>query len=280
MAQPGARRSRPGAVSEGAASVPLEDRGLLLGDGLFETMLAVSGRPAFFAEHLARLQRGCAALGLPAPEAAAARGAVAEALAAAGLTAARAAVRLTWTAGSGGRGLDRPQPLKPRLFVGAALAPAPTAPARLAVVSIRRNPDSPTSRLKTLAYLDNVLARREALAAGADEAVMLNTRGEVACAAAANIFWLKDGRLCTPALDCGALDGITRARVLELAASMGQATAEVREGEDGLAAAEAIFLTSSLAGVRAAGRPGGRATSAAHPLTMALARAWEARLSA
>src|SRR5206468_188812 len=126
----------------------------------------------------------------------------------AGLEASRAAVRVTLTAGSGGRGLERPAALRRRLFATAARADAPTAPASLIVAQVQRNQASPASRLKTLAYLDNVLARREAVAAGADEAVMLNTLGEVACAAAANIFWVRGEAVFTPAAQTGRLDGI------------------------------------------------------------------------
>ena len=254
-------------------AIPSDDRGFLLGDGLFETVLAARGRPLFLDEHLARLARGCVVLGLPAPDNDAVRRAVDQALARAGLVDARAAVRLTWTAGSGGRGLDRPATLQPRLVATAAAAPAPPGPASLAIVSVRRNQASPASRLKTLAYLDNVLARREARGLGADEAVMLNTAGEVASAAAANLFWLSNGRLCTPALDCGVLDGIARAQVLALAARMGIEAGELRAGPEALAQAEALFLTNSLIGVRAVSRLGDREWSA-HPLTLALAAAW------
>jgi branched-subunit amino acid aminotransferase/4-amino-4-deoxychorismate lyase len=255
--------------------VPSDDRGFLLGDGLFETVLAIAGRPLFLDEHLARLARGCAVLGLPTPDDDVVRRAVDQALAGAGLIDARAAVRLTWTAGSGGRGLDRPASLQPRLVATAAPAAGSSGPASLAIVSVRRNQASPASRLKTLAYLDNVLARREARGLGADEAVMLNVAGEVACAAAANLFWVSEGRLCTPALDCGVLDGIARGQVLALAAEMGVERAELHAGLEALAQAEAIFLTNSLIGVRVVGRFGDREWSA-HPLTLALAAAWAA----
>jgi branched-subunit amino acid aminotransferase/4-amino-4-deoxychorismate lyase len=255
------------------ATVPPDDRGFLVGDGLFETILAISGRPLFVDQHLARLGRGCAVLGLPPPDDAAARAAIDAALAEPGLAEARAAVRVTWTAGSGGRGLDRPASLIPRLVATAAAAPAPAGPASLIVASVRRNQGSPTSRLKTLAYLDNVLARREAHAAGADEAVMLNLAGEIACAAAANLFWLREGLLFTPALDCGVLDGIARAQVLDLAATMRVDTSEARAGAGALATAEAVFLTNSLTGVRAVGRIDGREMPP-HPLTATLAAAW------
>jgi branched-chain amino acid aminotransferase/4-amino-4-deoxychorismate lyase len=231
--------------------IPYDDRGLLLGDGLFETVLARQGELVLWDAHMGRLRAGCETLGLPPPDLAAARRACEQAIAEAGLGAARAAVRLTLTAGSGGRGLDRPAAMAPRLFATAAPAPRAETPARLATAHVRRNPHSPASRLKSLAYLDNVLARREAMAAGADEALMLNTRGEVASAAAANLFWLKDGRLFTPALDCGVLGGVMRAALLAAAHARGHAVAAVRIGEGELRAAEAVFLTNSLIGVRA-----------------------------
>jgi len=230
--------------------IPIDDRGLTLGDGLFETILARNGALVLLDEHLERLARGCVALGLPGPDVEEARRLC---KAAARTVSGRAAVRLTLTAGSGGRGLGRPARPAPRLFAAAAPAPKPSAPAVLVTSTVRRNEGSPGSRLKTLSYLDNVLAREEARAAGADEALMLNNAGEIACAAAANIFWLKEGRLFTPALECGALDGIMRAQVLAAAASLGLSVAVVRVSRLSASDADAIFLTSSLIGLRAVG---------------------------
>ena len=259
--------------------IPTDDRGLLLGDGLFETLLADRGRLVWFEGHAARLARGCSMLGLPAPDPMALRAAADAAIAAAGLQDARAAVRLTWTAGSGGRGLDRPPSPAPRLIASAAVSPAPQGPLRLATASVRRNEASPASRLKTLAYLDNVLARREVQAQGADEALMLNTGGEVACVAAANLFWLAQGRLCTPALECGVLNGIARAAVLEAASAENLETAEVRAGRGALAEAEALFITNSLIGVRRIGSLDG-IDLPSHPLVERLALAVAAAMSA
>ncbi|WP_312164790.1 aminotransferase class IV [Phenylobacterium sp.] len=228
--------------------IPFDDRGLLLGDGLFETLLAVDGALVAPQPHLDRMGGGCAALGLPPLDSAEAGRLMAEALA--GLDAPRAAVRLTLTAGSGGRGLDRPDAPQVRLFATAAPAPRPAEPADLITSTVRRNDLSPASRLKTLSYLDNVLARAEARGAGMDEALMLNTRGDVACAAAANLFWLWGGRLYTPSLACGALAGTMRARVIAAAADLGVETAQVRAGPAELARADAVFLTNSLIGVR------------------------------
>ncbi|MDB5432555.1 MAG: 4-amino-4-deoxychorismate lyase [Caulobacter sp.] len=235
--------------------IPHDDRGLTLGDGLFETLLAVAGSLVDFEPHLARMTAGCAALGLPAPDWDEARRLCEAAL---GSRGGPMAVRLTLTAGSGGRGLDRPAKPQPRLFATAADAPVRAGPARLITAAVRRNAGSPASRWKTLAYLDNVLARREAQAAGGDEALMLNTAGEVACAAVANVFWLDDGRLRTPALECGILEGVMRARVIARARAMGLEVAEVRVGRSDLDGVETIFLTNSLIGMRAVSQLDGR----------------------
>jgi branched-chain amino acid aminotransferase/4-amino-4-deoxychorismate lyase len=238
-------------------TLPVDDRGFTLGDGLFETVLARGGEPVLWDRHMDRMARGCATMDLPAPDPVRCRRAAAEALAGAG--SARAAVRLTWSAGSGGRGLDRPELSAPRLVVTASPARKPDSPARVATVALRRNETSPVSRLKTLSYLDQVLARREAKASGADEALMLNTRGELACCAAANLFWLAGRTLFTPALDCGVLDGIMREALIERAREAGWPVHEVRAGADALDDADAVFMTNSLIGLRPIAAIDGRA---------------------
>jgi branched-subunit amino acid aminotransferase/4-amino-4-deoxychorismate lyase len=251
--------------------IPLDDRGLTLGDGLFETLLARDGVLMAVDAHLQRLAQGCSVLGLPAPDLAAARALMDAALAEAA-PAPRLAVRLTVTAGSGGRGLERPPAPTLRMFATAASAPRPEGPARLVTSTVRRNAASPASRLKTLSYLDNILARREARAAGADEALMLNGEGKIACAAAANIFWTRGGRLFTPALDCGVLAGIMRAEILALATAMGVETVEAVETPAVLTRAGGVFLTSSLIGVRPVSEIDGR-KAAFDGLAEALGRA-------
>ncbi|RAK58276.1 4-amino-4-deoxychorismate lyase [Phenylobacterium deserti] len=232
------------------------DRGFTLGDGLFETVLWADGTLRRLDRHLARLTAGCEALGLPAPDLATAEALMQQAVADAELGDRRAAVRLTLTAGVGGRGLDRPEAISPEMVATAAPAPPAGGSARLITAITRRNEGSIASRWKTLAYMDNVLARREARAAGADEALMLNNAGEIACASAANLFWVEDdGRLCTPALECGALAGITREAVLALDWEV----AEVRAPNSVLSTARHVFLTNSLIGLRTVAELDGRA---------------------
>ncbi len=128
------------------------------------------------------------------------------------------------------------------------------------------------SRLKTLNYLDNLLARRDARARGADEAIVLNTRGNVAEGSASNVFIVTGVRLLTPPVDAGALPGIARATVLELAPSLRLEVCETPFGLDAVRAAEEAFLTNSLMEVLPLTRvddapiAGGRPGAVAHRL--------------
>ena len=239
-------------------SVPLDDRGLLLGDGVFETLLWDQGQLLMAGAHAARMIRGAQMLGLPAPDEAAFVACALSAVSRGGYAGGPAAVRVTFTAGSGGRGLERPATVLPRLFARASAYLAPAGPAALALASIRRNEASPLSRIKSLAYLDNVLARREAAGSGADEAVLLNTRGELACAAVANLFWVESGTLFTPPVEAGCLEGVTRALVLSLAPALGVVVQLVRAPPEAIERADAVFLTNSLMGVRPAASFAGR----------------------
>ena len=250
--------------------IRLDDRGYTLGHGLFETVLWTPAGPAHWDAHCERMDRGCDVIGMPRPD----RGAMLEAAetAAARLgKLARAAVRLNWSAGPGARGLDPPEPYAPTLTASAAPSPEPSGPVALSTAKVRRNDRSPASRIKSLSYLDNVLARAEARAAGADEALMLNTAGDAACAAAANIFWVRDDEVFTPSLDCGVLDGIMRREVIAACHRLGLPLHEVAAGPSRIAGAP-MFITNSLVGVRAVGALDGVALPNS-PLVKAIAEA-------
>lgn len=250
--------------------IPLDDRGFMLGHGLFETILWAGGRLEHWDDHLERLERACRALRLPPPARAAARAAAEAALAEAGAPK-RAAVRINWSAGPGGGDLDPPSELRPGLTAMAwALGPAP-GPAKLVTAHVRRNDRSPASRLKSLSALDNVIARAEAVDAGADEALMLNTAGEIACAAAANVFWVRHDEVFTPDLDCGVLDGIMRRQVIAACHDLGLPVQEVYANLGRVAGAP-MFLTSSLSGVRPVASLDGRELLKS-PLVAAIAKA-------
>lgn len=250
--------------------IPLDDRGFTLGHGLFETVLWANGALEHWDAHVERMARGCRALGLPTPEAERMKVAALRALDMAGGPS-RAAVRLSWSAGSGDRGLDPPETYAPRLTVSAAAAQVATGPVSLAIGKVRRNDRSPTSRLKSLSYLDNVLARAEARAVGADEALMLNTAGEVACAAAANVFWVRHEDVFTPSLDCGVLDGIMRRQVIAACHGLGVPVQEVYANPSRIAGSP-MFITNSLIGVRPVASLDGRELPPS-PLIAAIAKA-------
>jgi branched-chain amino acid aminotransferase/4-amino-4-deoxychorismate lyase len=252
------------------SDIALDDRGFTLGHGLFETVLWAGGALEHWDEHVERLERGCRAIGLPTPPRPELAAAAGRALDSAGRPT-RAAVRLNWSAGPGERGLDPPSTYAPHLSASVAAVEAPFGPVRLAIARTRRNDRSPASRLKSLSYLDNVLARAEARAAGADEALMLNTAGEVACAAAANVFWLRHEEVFTPSLDCGVLDGVMRRQVIAACHALGVPVQEVY-ANPGRVAGTPMFITNSLIGVRPVASLDGVGLPAS-PLVTAIAKA-------
>ncbi|MBE3638395.1 aminotransferase class IV [Mangrovicoccus algicola] len=263
-----------GRLLEGpVAPFDLTDRGLLLGDALFDTAMVVRGRVVRGSAHLDRLAAGCATLGLPFGRA---RAQEAWSEVCAGLAA--GSVRLTVTRGSGPRGVLPPENPVPRLFASAAPGlPPPFAPLRLATAAIRRNDTSPAAQLKTPGYLDAVLATRAAREAGADEPLFLNTRGRVACAGIGNLMMILGDRLVTPPPAEGILPGILRAELLSLAPSAGLRAEERPVEPAELPGAAALLVTNSLRLASPVTHLDGRAQpplpAAAHALFGALARA-------
>lgn len=238
-------------MDEREARIDPGDRGFLLGDALFETLLANRGRIAFLDAHIVRLAAGANILGIPFPistgRLAVACGMLIEAN---GLSAApRVALRVTLSRGPGPRGLTPPENLSPTLMISAAESPAPPPSQSAIVATPRRNALSPTSRLKAAPYLDNILAREEARARGADEALMLDTAGHLSCASVANVFLWEGEKLVTPAEECGILPGVTRAAVIELAPRLGIEIAEDMIMPQRLVHASGVFLTNSLIGI-------------------------------
>jgi branched-chain amino acid aminotransferase len=228
------------------------DRGLLLGDGIFETMRAYQGRIFRLDDHLGRLHQGADFLGIPIPlsKDELARGLHAT-LEANQLSQRDASLRLTLTRGPGPRGLLPPPEPTPTILITAAPLTQTTFPPAVAIIaSIRRNEHSPLANIKSLNYLDSILARQEAEIQGADEAILLNTAGNLAEASAANQFVVINGILHTPPIHDGALPGITRAVVLELAKQLGIPAQEPTLTREDLFTAQEAFLTNSLIEIR------------------------------
>ncbi len=151
------------------------------------------------------------------------------------------------------------------------------------IADLRRNETSPLSRIKCAAgLLDGVLARERARRAGFDEAIMLNTRGSVAEATVANVFVVSDGRLLTPTVDSGALPGVTRAAVIEIARESGIDAAETELTLDDLSGADEAFLTNSVMGVMPLARLEGAPIGGGEvgPLTARLSQLYRDAVSA
>jgi branched-chain amino acid aminotransferase len=208
-------------ASAAEAVLPLNDHGLLYGDGVFEGVRFYSKKPFRLRPHLDRLALSARALMLTIPiNQAALERAVAEVIAA--FDEADGYIRLVVTRGQGGLGLDPGRCENPNLFLIADRLDLAKEKQRedgikIITASTRRpGPCVLDPRIKSLNYLNNILAKLEARTAGADEALLLNERGHVAEGTAENIFIVCEGRLFTPPVSDGALDGITRGIVLEL----------------------------------------------------------------
>ena len=227
------------------------DRGFLLGDGLFETMRVRQGYVVRWERHVARLRAGAAVLDLPIvwPDDDLAD-IVRRTLAAGGLT--EAVVRLTISRGvNPARGLLPPPHPSPTLVVHAA--PFDGYPAELSARGMRaivsrfpRNERSPLSHVKSLNYLDNILARQEAARRGADEALLINTTGNLVGASAANLFVVVADWIITPTRQCGALPGTVRQTVIEC---LPDRVEERPVTLTDLAIGVEAFLTNALLGV-------------------------------
>ena len=241
-------------VAAAEARIDPRDRGFTLGDGLFETVRAAGGEPVRLAAHITRLRAGARTLGIPVPATDADLGAaIYRTLAANRLSgAAGAVVRLTLTRGvPERRGLPPDPDPAPTLVIAAdpftGYPPHFYERGMKAITSgTPRNERSPLANVKSLSYLENVLARREAERAGADEALLLNTSGDLCCARAANLFLVFEGVLATPSTHSGALPGTLRAEVLGAAPELGLSAEERRVAPEELRRADEAFLTSAL----------------------------------
>ncbi|MEI7600496.1 MAG: aminotransferase class IV [Aestuariivirga sp.] len=237
-----------GALIDGPLEVARGERGLLLGDGLFETMLVLNRTPLWGNMHLARLEAAAHELGLGFHRDSL-DDAIAEILD--GIPKLHHVLRVTLTRGSAARGLAAVGGSSSLLLMLDAFdAAMMLKPVALSSTAIRRNPASVSCRLKTLSYIDNIAAAREASSHGVEDALMLNTAGNVACTTIANVFLLKGKALITPARDQGILTGVTRQTLLHSAAHLGLKPEErvVKPGE--LKDADAVFLTNSLRFIR------------------------------
>lgn len=236
------------------AKISVYDHGLLYGDGVFEGLRSYSGKVFRLEQHLERLYNSAKAIWLEIPIT---RDAMAEAvkstLKANNLE--DAYIRLVVTRGAGSLGLDPNRTSDPQVIIitdKITLYPDDLYRNGLEIVTVstlRNHPAALSPRIKSLNYLNNILAKIEGLQAGCVEALMLNHKGEVAECTGDNIFLVKGGVLLTPPNDAGILEGITREAVIELARKSGREVREIALTKHDVYIADECFLTGTAAEV-------------------------------
>jgi branched-chain amino acid aminotransferase len=252
------------------AKVSVFDHGLLYGDGVFEGIRVYGGKVFRLREHVDRLYESARHIALEIPLG---REQMTEAV----LEAVRANnkregyIRLVVTRGAGGLGLDPAKTSNPQVIIivdDISLYPAELYEKGLEVVTastIRNHPDALSPRVKSLNYLNNILAKIEAVRAGCHEAIMLNHLGEVAECTGDNLFLVKKGVLRTPHLNAGLLEGITRNAVIELARGADIPVQEMALTRHDVYTADECFLTGTAAEVVPVVKCDGRAIGSGKP---------------
>jgi len=237
-------------VPPAQACIPLADHGLLYGDGVFEGIRFYHGHALRLAQHIERLYRSARALNLVVPcNERELTAAIVETIAAYGDP--DGYLRVVVTRGTGKLGLDPKSCARPNMFIIADViamvgADVRARGARVIISATRRlSPDGLDPRIKSLNYLNHILARMEAANAGADEAILLNAQGRVTEGTTENLFIVRAGEIYTPPTSDGALQGITRALVMELAIELGIACTEASLTAYDLYTADECFLTGT-----------------------------------
>ncbi|MEU6993392.1 aminodeoxychorismate lyase [Streptomyces sp. NPDC046465] len=255
-----------------SARVSVLDHGLTVGDGIFETVKSVEGRPFALTRHLARLARSARGLGLPEPDLDEVRRACEAVLEANPLPLGR--LRITYTGGLSPLGSDRGDQ---GTTLVVALGEAPRRPDATAVITVpwTRNERGALTGLKTTSYAENVVALARAHEQGASEALFANTVGQLCEGTGSNVFVVLDGEIHTPPVASGCLAGITRELAVEWTGA--------RESDlplDVLDRADEIFLTSTLRDVQAVHRVDGRQLpDAPGPVTSKAMRVFDERVA-
>lgn len=221
--------------------VDATDHGVLLGDGVFETLAVRDGRPRLLDRHLGRLRAGMDRIDLvDGPDDVTVRRAIDELLSVSGLSDAR--IRITVTVGPGSS--PRTRVGRPTVFVTIApLGPSP-ASVSLHLVPWPRNERSALAGIKSINWAENAHALRDATAAGFDNALFCDTQGRLSECATANVFLVLDGIIVTPSLDSGCLAGTVRAVLLDAAVAT---ESDLRPAD--LRRADGVFITTSTTGI-------------------------------
>lgn len=235
-----------------ALCISAHDRGFTLGHGLFETMLASRGVIPFLSDHWARLSTSAPLLGIPLSfdEVGLAK-MIKQLLNKNQLTHARAALRLTVTDGISERGIVSTTHRSPTVVLTASHLPDNLTQSMSAtIVNTRRNEYTFASRIKSISYLDNILAKKEALSQGFDEAFLLNSSSHLAEGSVSTVFVVKNNTVYTPPLTDGALPGVIRHVILNRLKLDGLILKEKTVHTGMLDDADEVFISNALMGVK------------------------------
>ncbi len=252
-----------------APAVAVNDHGLTVGDGVFEAVKVVDGRPVALTRHLRRLARSADGLGLPAPDEADVRRGVEAVLDGVPMPLGR--VRITWTAGPAPLGSGRTDGTPTLAVVAAPMEPAAET-TTVVTVPWPRNERGALAGLKTTSYAENVVALAHAARHGATEAVFANLAGHLCEGTGTNVFYVVDGELRTPSLASGCLAGVTRGLVLEWFGGV-----ECDEPVEVVDTASEVFLASTTRDVQGVSRWNGRDLPAPGPVTREALATWRTR---
>jgi branched-chain amino acid aminotransferase len=256
------------------ARVSVLDHGLVVGDGVFETLRVYRGVPFAWTRHLARLRTSASGLSLGVPDPDQLRAAADAVIAANGLTEAR--LRITVTGGVARPGSGRGG-APPTAFLLAFPIEAASATVDVVIAPWCRNERGALAGLKTISYAANVRALGYALERGAGEAIFANTHGNLCEATGSNVFVVRDGTLTTPPPSAGCLLGVTRALLLELAPGEGIPVDERDVAMDELGGSDEAFLSSTTREVQPIARVDGKQlASVGGPVSTRLAQAFRA----
>jgi branched-chain amino acid aminotransferase len=255
-----------------AGAVAVTDHGFTVGDGVFEAVKTLDGRPFALTRHLARLTRSAAGLGLPAPDLDAVRRGVEAVLSDGAERDPIGRLRITYTAGPHPMGSGRGGG-PPTLVVAYSAIDVAAGSTSVVTVPWTRNEHGATAGLKTTSYAENVIALAHAAERGGTEAIFANTAGHLCEGTGSNVFYVVDEELRTPSLAAGCLAGVTRALVIEWCGAR-----EVDEPlTDVVARASEAFLVSTTRDVQAIARWDDRDLPAPGPVTKECAETWIAR---
>ncbi|MDB6057402.1 MAG: branched-chain amino acid aminotransferase [Verrucomicrobiales bacterium] len=263
-------------VPEEQAVVSIFDRGLLYGDGLFEAIRIRAGKPFRWEQHLERLQQGATLLNLKVPFTSDELRKVAQELSAKNQMP-EAILRLYVSRGVGERGYSPKGANNP--FLSMALFPTPpldfnNPPRRKVVVAKITVPaNHPLTAIKSTNKLTHILARAEADAFGADEALLVNTDGDLAEGTSCNLFWIQNNVIFTPPIESGALPGVTRNLVLELCPKLSIPIKEAAAKPDVLFTADGVFLSHTTMGIVEVEQVDGK-TAARSPIVQQIQQAY------